>query len=125
MYRSFLQNNRLLWAFLLALGLGVGVQAQSFVNTAHVVDSAGGASESASYSNISAISSDTVFFGKLYTLLDWHIADPVDAAERVRNDLVYNRLPEEQKPVCGSSRVGGGDLRQYDERAVCLEQANN
>jgi len=45
MYRSFLQNNRLLWAFLLALGLGVGVQAQSLVNTAHVVDSAGGASQ--------------------------------------------------------------------------------
>ncbi|MDP6678031.1 MAG: hypothetical protein QGG72_03955, partial [Verrucomicrobiota bacterium] len=38
----FLQNNRLLWAFLLALGLGMGVQAQSLVNTAqHVVDSAG------------------------------------------------------------------------------------
>ena len=29
MYRPLLQNNRLLWAFLLALGLGVGVQAQS------------------------------------------------------------------------------------------------
>ena len=55
MYRSFLQNNRLLWAFLLVLGLGVGVQAQSLINTAHVVDSAGGASESKSYSNISAI----------------------------------------------------------------------
>ena len=52
---SFLQNNRLLWAILLVLGLAVGVQAQSLVNTAHVVDSAGGASESASYSNISAI----------------------------------------------------------------------
>jgi hypothetical protein len=34
MYRSFLQNNPLLWAFLLVLGLGVGVQAQSLVNTA-------------------------------------------------------------------------------------------
>jgi hypothetical protein len=55
MHRTFLQNNRLLWALLLALGLGVGVQAQSLVNTAHVVDSAGGSSESASYSNISAI----------------------------------------------------------------------
>ena len=52
---TFLQNNRLLWAILLVLGLAVGVQAQSLVNTAHVVDSAGGASESASYSNISAI----------------------------------------------------------------------
>ena len=35
MYRPFLQNNRLLWAFLLVLGLGVvGVQSQSLVNTA-------------------------------------------------------------------------------------------
>jgi hypothetical protein len=55
MYRSFSQNNHLLWAFLLVLGLAVGVQAQSFVDTAHVVDSAGGALESASYSNTSAI----------------------------------------------------------------------
>ena len=31
MYRSFPQINRLLWAFLLVLGLGVGVQAQSLV----------------------------------------------------------------------------------------------
>ena len=55
MYRSFPQNNRLLWAFLLVLGLAVGVQAQSLVNTAHVVDSAGGASQSFSYSNTSAV----------------------------------------------------------------------
>lgn len=41
MYRPLLQNNRLLWAFLLVLGLGVGVQAQSLVNTTHVVNSAG------------------------------------------------------------------------------------
>ena len=38
MYRPFLQNNRHIWAFLLALGLGVGAQAQSLVNTAYVVD---------------------------------------------------------------------------------------
>ena len=55
MYRPLPQNNRLLWAFLLVLGLGVGVQAQSLVNTAHMIDSAGGASQSKSYTNISAI----------------------------------------------------------------------
>ena len=38
MYRPFFQKNRLLWALLLVLGLGVGAQAQSLVNTAHVVD---------------------------------------------------------------------------------------
>ena len=38
MHRAFPQNNRLLWAFLLVLGLSVGAQAQSLVNTAHVVD---------------------------------------------------------------------------------------
>ena len=60
--------------------------------------------------DLSAINSDTVFFGRLDTLLEWHMADPVDNAERVRNDLVYSELPAKQKSVCGSSRVGGGDL---------------
>jgi len=48
--------------------------------------------------DLSAISSDSVFFGKLDTLLEWHIADPVDAAERARNDLVYSDYQKNRNP---------------------------
>ena len=51
--------------------------------------------------DLSEISSVNVFFGRLDTLLEWHMTDPVDNPERVRNDHVYSDLPEEQKPVCG------------------------
>jgi endonuclease I len=45
-----------------------------------------------------AISSDSVFFGNLDTLLEWHIAGPVDAAERVRNDLVHSDYQKNRNP---------------------------
>ena len=48
--------------------------------------------------NLSEISSVSVFFGRLDTLLEWHIADPVDNAERVRNDLVYSDYQKNRNP---------------------------
>ena len=48
--------------------------------------------------DLSAISSDSVFFGNLDTLLEWHIADPVDAAERTRNDLVHSDYQKNRNP---------------------------
>ena len=49
------ENCSNLLLLLFVFGVAPGANAQSYVNTAHVVDSAGGVSQSSSYSNISAI----------------------------------------------------------------------
>jgi endonuclease I len=48
--------------------------------------------------DLSLINSDSVFFGRLDTLLEWHIADPVDDAERVRNNLVFSDYQKNRNP---------------------------
>lgn len=49
-------------------------------------------------------------FGKLCTLLSWHLADPATAEERTRNDVVYswqgNRNPFIDRPEFAASIFG-------------------
>ena len=49
-------------------------------------------------SNLSHIQSDTNFMGRLAMLLRWHIEDPVDDAERLRNDLIFTEYQHNRNP---------------------------
>jgi len=40
----------------------------------------------------------TPYHGKLSTLLQWHIEDPVDASEIRRNDIIYNNYQHNRNP---------------------------
>jgi endonuclease I len=59
---------------------------------------------------LSEISSTGTKFGRLTTLLLWHLTDPVDDAERLRNDRVYaqqaNRNPFVDRPELVSRLFG-------------------
>lgn len=48
--------------------------------------------------NSALIQSTNAYMGKLATLLKWHFADPVDAAESNRNDLVYSLYQTNRNP---------------------------
>ncbi len=48
--------------------------------------------------NIAAINSASTLMGRLRTLLQWHAADPVDDAERTRNDLIYSLYQANRNP---------------------------
>jgi endonuclease I len=58
----------------------------------------------------------TPFHAKMSTLLQWHLEDPVDNAERTRNDIIYsfqqNRNPFIDHPeyVCQIWACGSGNL---------------
>ena len=48
--------------------------------------------------NGAIIQSTNTYMGKLSTLLAWHKADPVDAAEQLRNDRVYSLYQTNRNP---------------------------
>ena len=47
---------------------------------------------------MSEITSATNLMGRLTTLIKWHLADPVDDAERRRNDLIYDLYQQNRNP---------------------------
>ena len=60
--------------------------------------------------NMTLVSGNAPYMGRLTTLLLWHLADPVSAAERLRNDCVQarqgNRNPFIDRPEWISSLFG-------------------
>jgi len=48
--------------------------------------------------NTALINSASTYMGKLSTLLAWHQADPVDASEQLRNDVVYSLYQTNRNP---------------------------
>ncbi|MDC0316567.1 endonuclease [Verrucomicrobia bacterium] len=48
--------------------------------------------------DLSLIDSDNNFFGKLNTLIKWHLNDPTDAQERFRNDLIFSEYQKNRNP---------------------------
>lgn len=48
--------------------------------------------------NYTSTSSNNGFLGKLTTLLQWHVADPVTDAERTRNNTIYDNYQNNRNP---------------------------
>ena len=48
--------------------------------------------------NLSTINGTVALMGRLTTLLKWHRSDPVDAAERKRNDLIFENYQHNRNP---------------------------
>lgn len=48
--------------------------------------------------NISLIQSGSRYMGKLSTLIEWHMGDPVDDRERERNDFIYSNIQHNRNP---------------------------
>ncbi|OHD54862.1 MAG: hypothetical protein A2Y33_15920 [Spirochaetes bacterium GWF1_51_8] len=48
--------------------------------------------------NLALLGSDIPYMGKLSTLIQWHLADPTNAAEMLRNNLIYSNYQFNRNP---------------------------
>lgn len=48
--------------------------------------------------DVALIQSGSRYMGRLATLIEWHVRDPVDDKERTRNDYIYNNIQYNRNP---------------------------
>jgi endonuclease I len=86
--------------------------------------------------DLTKVSSDNTFFGKLSILLQWHEDDPPDDAERQRNDLIFDNYQGNRNPFIDRPEYAqmvfadipdedGDGLTTFDEVFIYRTDPNN